>query len=282
MNFFFRPRSRRGATPVFQAFTLIELLVVIAIIAILAAILFPVFARARENARRASCQSNLKQIALGVKQYLQDYDERYPRAMVSNGAQIDIPALGWATQIQPYLKSTQIYQCPSDTQDANENPGSSGYSDYWYNPALSWNGDTANAKWDAAGLNESALLYSTLTVMAGDGNAPTQSRTASYRLDGCAAGGAATDSNNTPTASGSFCTSGGFLVSRAGTGYGGAFKHLEGTNLAFADGHVKWVKGLNAINSADVASDKIYNIRAGFDRSGGNATFNATQQSDWP
>lgn len=69
MNFKFS--SKKG-------FTLIELLVVIAIIAILAAILFPVFARARENARRASCQSNLKQIGLGILQYAQDYDERYP------------------------------------------------------------------------------------------------------------------------------------------------------------------------------------------------------------
>jgi prepilin-type N-terminal cleavage/methylation domain-containing protein len=61
-----------------SGFTLIELLVVIAIIAILAAILFPVFARARENARRASCASNLKQISLGLMQYSQDYDERFP------------------------------------------------------------------------------------------------------------------------------------------------------------------------------------------------------------
>jgi prepilin-type N-terminal cleavage/methylation domain-containing protein len=65
-------------------FTLIELLVVIAIIAILAAILFPVFARARENARRASCQSNLKQIGLGIMQYTQDYDERMPPTQANN------------------------------------------------------------------------------------------------------------------------------------------------------------------------------------------------------
>ena len=66
-----------------MGFTLIELLVVIAIISILAAILFPAFARARENARRASCQSNLKQIGLGIFQYTQDYDERLPATAVS-------------------------------------------------------------------------------------------------------------------------------------------------------------------------------------------------------
>ena len=92
------------------AFTLIELLVVIAIIAILAAILFPVFARARENARRASCQSNLKQIGLGILQYVQDYDETFPNT-VSNGP----PYYGWVQLTQPYLKSYQIFQCPSES-----------------------------------------------------------------------------------------------------------------------------------------------------------------------
>src|SRR5688572_8152662 len=91
-----RQRERSG-------FTLIELLVVIAIIAILAAILFPVFARARENARRASCQSNLKQIALGVKQYTQDYDEKFP-ARYTDFAQVGPTDQtgGWAILIQPY------------------------------------------------------------------------------------------------------------------------------------------------------------------------------------
>lgn len=97
-----------------KAFTLIELLVVIAIIAILAAILFPVFARARENARRSSCQSNLKQIGLGVIQYVQDYDEKYPQAYWykndtnSSGGYVHVSAM-----IQPYLKSEQIWKCPS-------------------------------------------------------------------------------------------------------------------------------------------------------------------------
>src|SRR5699024_3226078 len=89
-----------------KAFTLIELLVVIAIIAILAAILFPVFARARENARRASCMSNLKQIALGYKQYTQDFDEKFPPTHIVvpiNSADTD-GFRGWAVLLQPYLK----------------------------------------------------------------------------------------------------------------------------------------------------------------------------------
>ncbi len=89
-------------------FTLIELLVVIAIIAILAAILFPVFARAREKARQASCQSNLKQIVLGAKMYAQDYDSRWVRH--SGGIQ------GWASwtaNLYPYIKNAEVFRCPS-------------------------------------------------------------------------------------------------------------------------------------------------------------------------
>jgi prepilin-type N-terminal cleavage/methylation domain-containing protein len=97
----------------FKGFTLIELLVVIAIIALLAAILFPVFSRAREQARRSACLSNLKQIGLGVMQYTQDYDESYPASSVVIQETPTLLLAPWSTVIQPYVKSTQIFVCPS-------------------------------------------------------------------------------------------------------------------------------------------------------------------------
>jgi len=93
-------------------FTLIELLVVIAIIAILAAILFPVFARARENARKATCQSNLKQISMGLLQYAQDYDECLPFLYQSATS----PRTGLIQITQPYIKNWQVHDCPSSDQ----------------------------------------------------------------------------------------------------------------------------------------------------------------------
>ena len=101
-----------------KGFTLIELLIVIAIIALLAAILFPVFARVRENARRATCQSNLKQIGLGVLQYVQDYDEVMPRI------DDDQSPPYWTDNIFPYVKSYQVYKCPSDSRQFTPGPNS--------------------------------------------------------------------------------------------------------------------------------------------------------------
>lgn len=123
--------SRRFAPPgnVNRAFTLIELLVVIAIIALLAAILFPVFARARDNARRSSCQSNLKQLGIGFSQYLGDYDQRFPHAWDLNDVSkagtsswnsggnlpvstTDEPVV-WPAKIMPYVGNRQVFMCPS-------------------------------------------------------------------------------------------------------------------------------------------------------------------------
>ena len=102
-----------------RGFTLIELLVVIAIIAILAAILFPVFARAREKARQASCSSNVKQLALGLLMYAQDYDERNVAFLV-NGAHTGqtgnaLAQYMWQEMVQPYVKNWQMFKCPSNS-----------------------------------------------------------------------------------------------------------------------------------------------------------------------
>ncbi len=208
-------------------FTLIELLVVIAIIAILAAILFPVFARARENARRASCQSNLKQITLGAIQYTQDYDEKMP--LYITGGTVS----GWADSLQPYLKSTQIYQCPSETiapssDPTNGDPTLGGYTDYWINLY-------------ATGQSNAVFEQSASTVLFGDGvGSPVG---AAYSTGGGqyaapAAGSGLWIGNNFMTTLQN--------ATLPGTGAtSGAHRHLTGANIAFVDGHVKWYKGVS-------------------------------------
>lgn len=118
-----RPRS---------GFTLIELLVVIAIIAILAAILFPVFAQAREKARAIACLSNTKQIALAIVQYEQDYDEKTPNGVNPFGG-----GQGWAGQVYTYVKSADAYRCPDDSTPNNNGNTPFHISSFGYNSQVS-------------------------------------------------------------------------------------------------------------------------------------------------
>lgn len=151
-------------------FTLIELLVVIAIIAILASILFPVFARARENARRASCLSNEKQLGLAALQYAQDQDERL------FGHFSGSPYFTWMERLQPYMKNVQIFACPSETNPVIVGGVTTTNTSYCYNNLyLSSNGNAASA----GGVALAAIEFPSETVIFAEtvGRAGTQKYT---------------------------------------------------------------------------------------------------------
>ena len=209
-------------TPRKTAFTLIELLVVIAIIAILAAILFPVFARARENARRTSCMSNLKQIGLGVIQYVQDYDEAYPLYSGGGGAYVNGGVYGWGAVLQPYLRSNQVYQCPSEAGSyaPSTDLTNRGYLDYSMN--FNVGGGHNGSPYDKP-TKESQFEFVANTVMIHDwrpvGGGDSQRNTWSQFnavSPGC------------PASFPDECAA--------------LKRHLEGANYTFADGHAKWLK----------------------------------------
>jgi prepilin-type N-terminal cleavage/methylation domain-containing protein/prepilin-type processing-associated H-X9-DG protein len=125
-----------------RGFTLIELLVVVAIISLLAAILFPVFARAREQARKAACMSNLKQIGLAINMYVQDYDETYPVGYMNYLAvnpdwygNPNVDSVMWYTVLQPYVKNRQVFVCPS----AGVIPSTTLINNVQYSGGYGWN-----------------------------------------------------------------------------------------------------------------------------------------------
>lgn len=229
-----------------RAFTLIELLVVIAIIAILAAILFPVFGRARENARRSSCQSNLKQIGLGMMQYTQDYDERFPIAYLHDTA-VTGYYWGWMQAVQPYLKSTQIFQCPSDSDttvptlfanSANLGFVAPFHTSYLANQYMGMEDPSAapfNTKQSVSiseVSNSAGVIYlvdggTVINAAAPYINASSATKKAAWLLADPA------DVNG----------SGGMKSGTDGSGWGGpSIRHLEMVNTAFVDGHVKALK----------------------------------------
>ena len=193
-----------------KGFTLIELLVVIAIIAILAAILFPVFARAREKARQTSCLSNLKQMGLGVLMYSQDYDEIYPFGL--SGGQF------WHDAIFPYTRNRQILRCPDRAER---------YIGYGMN-------------WLAAGVTEGTFFDPATKIVIGD--VPPECLGATSTSPGvewwindpgndiCGATGGTAQAASEDPSTNSF------------TDIGRPQRHNDGLVWGYADGHAKWAR----------------------------------------
>ena len=217
-----------------SAFTLIELLIVIAIFAIMAAILFPVFARARENARRASCQSNLKQIGLGLTQYLQDFDENMPFSFYGAPVDSENGNYKWMDAIQPYVRAEQIFDCPSDTLSPKyQVRKGQNFGSYAQNGAYSLTSDTQTPPRSRAGqiVNIARIGSPAATVWATDSN------NGNDMTWGGSSGGSYgftwPDANSNP----SIQTFGGLRQLNQMHE-----RHLELLNVLWCDGHVKAMK----------------------------------------
>ncbi len=186
-----------------KGFTLIELLVVIAIIAILAAILFPVFARAREKARQTSCLSNMKQITLGINMYIQDYDNTMPSqfgAVVTGNA----PHSFGYNLFMPYIKNAQIWLCPSDSTHNCAQESTADYTSSW---DQSYNFNTNVCDYNMT-LSDIDKPSETPLILEGKDRNQTwgQPRWSSYLA-----------------------------------AYGDFDRHNDGANLSYVDGHAKWL-----------------------------------------
>jgi len=221
-------RTGAGAVRRRSGFTLIELLVVISIIAILAAILFPVFSRARETARKSSCASNLRQIGLALQQYTQDADDRLPLLQdtpVEGGSGITfVEALG------PYTKNAQMFVCPSGPRASADKittePDGIEVKDYMWSATIA-NGFSADTE-GHYGMNGN-LTTTTGFAMSSFGQGANQSVAEAPLVFDCS-------------------WYAGADTSLIGASIRDAMRHLDTVNICYADGHVKATVKSNIYN----------------------------------
>jgi prepilin-type N-terminal cleavage/methylation domain-containing protein/prepilin-type processing-associated H-X9-DG protein len=226
-----------------KGFTLIELLVVIAIIAILAAILFPVFAKAREKARQTSCLSNLKQLGSSIAMYCQDYDEAYPRCWSADSSY-------WSSDkvIGSYVKNHNILYCPSIFQSWMLNDANNGNfaNTYGLNPLVCW-----NDLWGAKSPNTLGSVQSPAeTVLAADSYSGYTGTTSGYYMIYAPSTMWALPSLAAvdwwdPAKSDGIMPDAGRIAAR----------HSGGTNILWCDGHTKWMKCPGDITKDDTYWD---------------------------
>lgn len=219
--------ERAGVCNANRGFTLVELLVVIAKIGLLAAILFPVFGRARENARRTSCLSNLKQLGLTFSQYGQDYDEMFPPYTETNANQITPDGVFhtnvlWQHVLWPYIKNVQIMNCPSD-KSVNYIGSYGGGLDYAFNYSIpSTTICTTNCGISMSGARFASVADTSGTMLLVDAN--------NYII--YMNGGFTTSGIDVTESPGTACSTSNYATCIKA-------RHLETANMLFVDGHAK-------------------------------------------
>jgi prepilin-type N-terminal cleavage/methylation domain-containing protein/prepilin-type processing-associated H-X9-DG protein len=242
--------------PSSRAFTLIELLVVIAIIAILAAILFPVFAQAKESAKKSVCLSNMKQLGLGFKMYITDNEDRFPKIDWNDGRPYDaaLPdgrtfrgwAGTWVLYVYPYVKNQGVYVCPTDAHpknpawapqdDGKVNP----YQNDWGKPFPMSYGINHDLTWRDSALSETAIAYPGNTYAIADIITNHVIGFGSW-WDGLYK---PSTFNRVILSKGNQCADvideGGVVRLRAGAKPEPCTRHSNGQTFAFTDGHAKW------------------------------------------
>jgi prepilin-type N-terminal cleavage/methylation domain-containing protein/prepilin-type processing-associated H-X9-DG protein len=286
--------SRKDIIMKRKGFTLIELLVVIAIIAILAAILFPVFAQAREKARAIACLSNTKQLALAVMQYTQDNDERNAAGFSGWGG-----GSGWAGQIYPYVKSVAVFQCPDDSTPRNDGtPVNYGINANLTTsqPACTWPSSCSNGC-DLSGQGYSIAQYNApaSTVMLFEvTNSAWYTINAATLPDGQDSCGGSASGNGTGTVGGwalsatqipAYATG----VFNGNTGLGQLSpaswgnlplgRHQGGANYVMADGHAKFLRASQVSPGASAATSAANQINntTNYSWGGGQGTAAGTE-----